>query len=187
MASAARAVPVRRLALALHRPDGCPRLDRDQATATSVGSRAGAVPLHGFQPQHPSVCPLQCCWRDGSPCGGWRCTPRVPLSGPVPGSVAAKMRDGQPHAPLHGVTLEMIVTALADHYGWAGFAERVSVRCFSSQPSVSSGLKFLRKTPWAPERWKAFTCSCCASAGVRSGVESGLDLFGHRCLIPHPT
>ena len=39
--------------------------------------------------------------------------------------------------------------ALADHYGWAGLAERVPVRCFSSQPSVSSSLKFLRKTPWA--------------------------------------
>ena len=58
----------------------------------------------------------------------------------------------QPRNPLHGVTLEMIVTALADHYGWAGLAERVPVRCFSSQPSVSSSLKFLRKTPWAREK-----------------------------------
>ena len=58
----------------------------------------------------------------------------------------------QPRNPLHGVTLEMIVTALAAHYGWAGLAERVSVRCFSSQPSVSSSLKFLRKTPWAREK-----------------------------------
>ena len=58
----------------------------------------------------------------------------------------------QPRNPLHGVTLEMIVTALADHYGWAGLAERVPVRCFCSQPSVSSSLKFLRKTPWAREK-----------------------------------
>lgn len=58
----------------------------------------------------------------------------------------------QPRNPLHGVTLEMIVTALADHYGWAGLAERVPVRCFSSQPSVPSSLKFLRKTPWAREK-----------------------------------
>ncbi|WP_028998214.1 VF530 family DNA-binding protein [Azohydromonas australica] len=58
----------------------------------------------------------------------------------------------QPRNPLHGMTLEMIVTALADHYGWAGLAERVPVRCFSSQPSVSSSLKFLRKTPWAREK-----------------------------------
>jgi uncharacterized protein (DUF2132 family) len=58
----------------------------------------------------------------------------------------------QPRNPLHGITLEMIVTALADHYGWAGLAERVPVRCFSSQPSVASSLKFLRKTPWAREK-----------------------------------
>ncbi|WP_298236522.1 VF530 family protein [uncultured Azohydromonas sp.] len=58
----------------------------------------------------------------------------------------------QPRNPLHGVTLEMIVTALAAHYGWAGLAHRVTVRCFSSQPSVSSSLKFLRKTPWAREK-----------------------------------
>jgi uncharacterized protein (DUF2132 family) len=58
----------------------------------------------------------------------------------------------QPRHPLHGVTLEMIVTALANHYGWAGLTERVRVRCFSSQPSVASSLKFLRKTPWAREK-----------------------------------
>ena len=58
----------------------------------------------------------------------------------------------QPRNPLHGLTLEMIVTALADRYGWAGLAERVPVRCFSSQPSVASSLKFLRKTPWAREK-----------------------------------
>jgi uncharacterized protein (DUF2132 family) len=58
----------------------------------------------------------------------------------------------QPRNPLHGVTLEMIVTALADHYGWDGLAERVPVRCFSSQPSVSSSLRFLRRTPWARDK-----------------------------------
>ncbi|HSV69062.1 MAG TPA: VF530 family protein [Methylibium sp.] len=58
----------------------------------------------------------------------------------------------QPRNPLHGVTLEAIVTALAGHYGWAGLAERVPVRCFSSEPSVGSSLKFLRRTPWAREK-----------------------------------
>jgi uncharacterized protein (DUF2132 family) len=57
----------------------------------------------------------------------------------------------QPRNPLHGATLEMFVAALSDHYGWAGLAERVPVRCFSSQPSVLSSLKLLRKTPWARE------------------------------------
>ncbi|HWH75109.1 MAG TPA: VF530 family protein [Methylibium sp.] len=58
----------------------------------------------------------------------------------------------QPRNPLHGLTLEAIVTALAGHYGWEGLAERVPLRCFSSEPSVDSSLKFLRKTPWAREK-----------------------------------
>ncbi|MBQ0958568.1 DUF2132 domain-containing protein [Ideonella sp. 4Y11] len=55
----------------------------------------------------------------------------------------------QPRNPLHGVTLEAMVVALAAHYGWAGLAQRLPVRCFQSDPSVASSLKFLRKTPWA--------------------------------------
>jgi len=58
----------------------------------------------------------------------------------------------QPRNPLHGLTLEAIVTALVDHYGWAGLGERIPVRCFTSEPSVVSSLKFLRKTPWAREK-----------------------------------
>ena len=53
---------------------------------------------------------------------------------------------------MHGLTLEAIVTALEAHYGWAGLAERIPVRCFASEPSVASSLKFLRKTPWAREK-----------------------------------
>jgi uncharacterized protein (DUF2132 family) len=53
---------------------------------------------------------------------------------------------------LHGLTLENIVTALADHYGWEGLGERVPVRCFTHDPSVASSLKFLRKTPWARDK-----------------------------------
>ena len=51
--------------------------------------------------------------------------------------------------PLHGVTLETIVQALVDHYGWDELGRRIDIRCFNSDPSVSSSLKFLRKTPWA--------------------------------------
>ena len=58
----------------------------------------------------------------------------------------------QARNPLHGLTLEAIVSALAAHYGWAGLAERIPVRCFASEPSVASSLKFLRKTPWAREK-----------------------------------
>ena len=58
----------------------------------------------------------------------------------------------QPRNPLHGLTLEAIVTALATHYGWKELGQRIPVRCFISDPSVSSSLKFLRKTPWAREK-----------------------------------
>lgn len=58
----------------------------------------------------------------------------------------------QPRNPLHGVTLEAIVTALAAHYGWAELGVKVPVRCFTHDPSVASSLKFLRRTPWAREK-----------------------------------
>jgi hypothetical protein len=58
----------------------------------------------------------------------------------------------QPRNPLHGVTLEAMVTALHSHFGWAELALRIPVRCFTHEPSVNSSLKFLRKTPWAREK-----------------------------------
>ena len=59
---------------------------------------------------------------------------------------------GQPGNPLHGVKLEAIVSALAAHYGWEDLGQRINIRCFTSDPSVASSLKFLRKTPWAREK-----------------------------------
>ena len=58
----------------------------------------------------------------------------------------------QPRNPLHGLTLEAIVTALVAHFGWEELAARIPVRCFQSDPSVVSSLKFLRKTPWARDK-----------------------------------
>ena len=58
----------------------------------------------------------------------------------------------QARNPLHGITLEAMVTALSAHYGWAGLGERIPVRCFTHDPSITSSLKFLRKTPWAREK-----------------------------------
>ena len=58
----------------------------------------------------------------------------------------------QPRNPLHGLTLEAMLTALVAHYGWPGLGERIAVRCFAQDPSVASSLKFLRKTPWAREK-----------------------------------
>ena len=54
--------------------------------------------------------------------------------------------------PLHGLTLEAIITALAAHYGWEELGQRIQIRCFVLDPSVASSLKFLRKTPWAREK-----------------------------------
>ncbi|RYY90685.1 MAG: DUF2132 domain-containing protein [Chitinophagaceae bacterium] len=54
--------------------------------------------------------------------------------------------------PLHGKTLESILTELQARYGWDGLADRISVNCFRSDPSVKSSLTFLRKTPWARKK-----------------------------------
>ena len=51
--------------------------------------------------------------------------------------------------PLEGKTLEAILTELVEHYNWTGLARQLSVNCFKVDPSISSSLKFLRKTPWA--------------------------------------
>ena len=58
----------------------------------------------------------------------------------------------QARNPLHGKTLEVILTELVAHYGWDGLAQRVALRCFSREPSLTSSLKVLRKTPWAREK-----------------------------------
>ncbi|QUT16812.1 VF530 family DNA-binding protein [Rahnella inusitata] len=51
--------------------------------------------------------------------------------------------------PLHGVTLEKLLTTLVDNFGWPALASQVNINCFKSDPSVKSSLKFLRRTPWA--------------------------------------
>lgn len=58
----------------------------------------------------------------------------------------------QPRNPLHGVTLEAIVRGLEAHYGWEYLAQQIPIRCFTHDPSISSSLRFLRKTPWAREK-----------------------------------
>ncbi|MEI9935600.1 MAG: VF530 family protein [Pseudomonadota bacterium] len=54
--------------------------------------------------------------------------------------------------PLHGITLEMIVTTLVERYGWEELGQLIDIRCFQLDPSVSSSLKFLRRTPWARKK-----------------------------------
>ena len=62
------------------------------------------------------------------------------------------MSTEQPRNPLHGITLETIVTELVAHFGWPELGQQVQIRCFTENPSVASSLKFLRKTPWAREK-----------------------------------
>jgi uncharacterized protein (DUF2132 family) len=58
----------------------------------------------------------------------------------------------QPRNPLHGLTLETVLTELVAAYGWPGLGERIPLRCFTHEPSLGSSLKFLRRTPWAREK-----------------------------------
>lgn len=55
----------------------------------------------------------------------------------------------QTNNPLHGIALETILTKLVNHYGWEELGKIITIRCFNSDPSIKSSLKFLRKTPWA--------------------------------------
>ncbi|MDO8802788.1 MAG: VF530 family protein [Elusimicrobiota bacterium] len=60
--------------------------------------------------------------------------------------------DKNPKDPLHGITLESLLTQLVQRHGWGELARRIPVRCFMFDPSVKSSLKFLRQTPWARKR-----------------------------------
>ena len=62
------------------------------------------------------------------------------------------MSKNQSNDPLHGVTLEMIVTKLVDHFGWDELGQRININCFNNDPSIKSSLKFLRKTQWARDK-----------------------------------
>ena len=59
------------------------------------------------------------------------------------------MSTEHPRDPLHGITLEMIVTRLVEQFGWEELGRRIPIRCFTNNPSIKSSLTFLRRTPWA--------------------------------------
>jgi uncharacterized protein (DUF2132 family) len=59
------------------------------------------------------------------------------------------MTDHTTTDPLHGITLEMILTKLVEHYGWDKLGKSIDIRCFKNNPDIKSSLKFLRRTPWA--------------------------------------
>jgi uncharacterized protein (DUF2132 family) len=58
----------------------------------------------------------------------------------------------QPNNPLHGIKLEMILNQLVMKYGWAELGKCIPIKCFTSNPSIRSSLKFLRQTPWARKK-----------------------------------
>ncbi len=62
------------------------------------------------------------------------------------------MSTQQANNPLHGLTLEAIVTTLVERLGWEELSYRVDINCFQNDPSIKSSLKFLRKTPWARKK-----------------------------------
>lgn len=51
--------------------------------------------------------------------------------------------------PLHGKTLEAVLTELVDHYGFLELSEMIDINCFKTNPTIKSSLTFLRRTPWA--------------------------------------
>ncbi len=57
--------------------------------------------------------------------------------------------NNQPNNPLHGITLERLLTQLEKHYGWEELGRQIDIRCFNWEPSIKSSLKFLRKNQWA--------------------------------------
>ena len=65
------------------------------------------------------------------------------------------MNTPQDNNPLHGVTLEMMLTRLVSHYGWERLGEKIRINCFTKDPTVNSSLKLLRRTPWARKKVEA--------------------------------
>lgn len=64
--------------------------------------------------------------------------------------------------PLHGLTLETILTRLVEHHGWTELGKMIEIRCFNFDPSIKSSLKFLRRTPWARQKVEALYLRSCA-------------------------
>jgi uncharacterized protein (DUF2132 family) len=78
----------------------------------------------------------------------------------------------QPNNPLHGVTLEHILTQLEQHFGWEELARQIPINCFKNEPSIKSSLKFLRKTPWARAKVEALYVTLCQSPWYKKPAEN---------------
>ncbi len=76
------------------------------------------------------------------------------------------MEPGKSKDPLHGVTLEKLLTELVAKYGWEELGRRIEIRCFRYDPSIKSSLAFLRKTPWARTKVEQLYIEMQRSAGL---------------------
>ncbi len=66
----------------------------------------------------------------------------------------------QNNNPLHGVKLADILEFLVGYYGWEEMGSKININCFTSDPSIKSSLKFLRRTPWAREKVENLYLKC---------------------------
>lgn len=71
----------------------------------------------------------------------------ISVPGKLPIRNMTNMEESKSKDPLHGITLEIIVVLLSEHFGWEGLSERIPIRCFTYDPNLKSSLTFLRKTP----------------------------------------
>jgi uncharacterized protein (DUF2132 family) len=76
------------------------------------------------------------------------------------------MIDHKGKDPLHGITLETMLTELVEHYGWEAMGRLIDVRCFHNFPSIKSSLQFLRRTPWARTKVERLYLRLVASASL---------------------
>ena len=72
------------------------------------------------------------------------------------------MEKKEQNDPLHGKTLEAILTELVETLGWEAMGQRIKIRCFVDEPSIKSSLVFLRKTPWARAKVEYMYLKMCA-------------------------
>ena len=79
----------------------------------------------------------------------------------------------QPRNPLHGITLEKLLTELVAELGWEAMGQAVNIRCFTHEPSIASSLRFLRRTPWARAKVAQLYLARVARAGAGAKSEQG--------------
>ncbi|NWK77778.1 VF530 family DNA-binding protein [Aquitalea sp. LB_tupeE] len=90
------------------------------------------------------------------------------------------MSEQQSVDPMHGMTLEKILQALVEHFGWAELGRRIAIRCFNHEPSIKSSLVFLRRTPWARSQVEALFVEMKTRPASTAGKDMRPRLFSAR-------